>query len=64
MANSDTNNVSPPQKIPIHYFKKYLFIYLAVPGLSCGTQDLLVVAHGIFTCGMQTLSCSMWDLVP
>ena len=30
-------------------FLKYLFIYLAAPGLSCS---------------MQTLSCSIWDLVP
>ena len=27
--------------------KKYLFIYLAVPGLSCSTRDLLVAAGGI-----------------
>ena len=42
-------------------------------GLSCGTQDLwsllwhvrsLLVACGIFSCSMQTLSWSMWDLVP
>ena len=33
------------------FFKKYIlkFIYLAVPGLSCG---------------MRTLSCCMWGLVP
>ena len=36
--------------------KKYLFIYLAVPSLSCSTRDLFVVC-GIFSCGMQ-------DLVP
>ena len=30
----------------------YLFLYLAVPGLSCG----------IFSC--RTLSCGLWDLVP
>ena len=35
-----------------------------MPGLSCGMQDLLVVACGIFSCGMQTLSCGMRDLVP
>ena len=33
----------------------HLFIYLAVP--------VLVVACGIFSCGMQSLSCGMWDLV-
>ena len=38
----------------LNFFKKYLFIYLAASGLSCG----------IFSCGMRTLSCSMWDLVP
>ena len=24
----------------------------------------LFALHGIFSCGMQTLSCSTWDLVP
>ena len=39
------------------FFKSYLFIiYLAAPGLSS--------AAGSFTCGMQTLSCGMWDIVP
>ena len=33
----------------LFFFLYFLFIYLAVPGLS----------HS-----MQTLSCSMWDLVP
>ena len=27
-------------------------------------HQVLVVACRIFTCSMQTLSCSMWDLVP
>ena len=45
----------------LHFWKtikKYLFIlsYLAVPGLSCGI-------HNLFSCGMQTPSCGMWDLV-
>ena len=44
------------------YFKKYLFIYLAVSGLSCGTRDLLlwragsvVMVHGLIfpvACGI------------
>ena len=33
----------------------YLFIWLG---------QVLFVAHGIFSCGMQTLSCGMWDLAP
>ena len=33
-----------------------MFVYLAVSGLE--------VAHGIFSCGMQTLSCRTCDLVP
>ena len=37
-------------------FILYLFIYLAVLCLPCGTWDL----H----CGMQTLRGSVWDLVP
>ena len=36
----------------------YLFIYLAVPGLSCSTWDLLCGMRAL-SCGMQTLSCSM-----
>ena len=54
-------------------FLKILFIYLAVWGIGCGILDLwsllccvgsLVEACGIFNCGMWTLSCNMWDLVP
>ena len=39
--------------------KKNLFVYLFI--LAAG---ILVAALGIFSCGMQTLRCSMWDLVP
>ena len=43
-----------------------LLIYLAVSGLSCGTWDLWSLSrHGeSLRCVMQTLSRSMWDLVP
>ena len=34
----------------------FVLFHLAVPGLSCSL--------GIFRCGMQTLRCSIWDLVP
>ena len=27
-------------------------------------HGVLVVAHWIFSCNMQTLSCGMWDLIP
>ena len=45
-----------------HYF--LIFLYLAVPGLSCGTRDLQSsLKHvGSFSC-VWTLSCSMQDLV-
>ena len=33
----------------------HLFIWL---------HSVLVEALGIFNCGTQTLSCSVWDLVP
>ena len=36
-----------------YYF--YLFTWLC---------QVSVVTHGIFSCGIQTLSCGMWDLVP
>ena len=41
----------------IFYFLIYLLIYLAVSGLSCHMRR-------IFSCGMGTLSCNMWDLAP
>ena len=41
------------------YFLKYLFIYLATPGLNCSMWDLQSsLQHTGF------FSCSMWDLVP
>ena len=55
------------------FFFKKVFIYLAAPGLRCGMRGLqsslqharsLVAACGLFSCGMQTFSCGMWDLVP
>ena len=44
-------------KVPQISFFLFQNIYLAAPGLSCSPQDLLslVAAHGIFSCGMQTL---------
>ena len=39
----------PGRSTMFDFLRKYLFVYLAVPGLNCGTQ---------------TLSCSMWDIVP
>ena len=36
-------------------FLKKIFIWLC---------QVLVAACGIFSCGMRTLSCGMWDLVP
>ena len=46
----------------LRLLKKYLFIYLAVPSLSCAMR--------IFSCSIQTLGysmhalgCGMWDLV-
>ena len=35
-------------------FKKYLFVYLAALGLSCGIQDF-------FSCGLQNLNCNTGD---
>ena len=49
----------------------HLLIYLALPGLSCGMcllavayRIFLVVACGVFNCGIQTLSRGVWALVP
>ena len=45
---------------------KYLFIYLAALSLSYGTWYLLSLfaARRIFSWGIWTLNCGMWDLVP
>ena len=37
-----------------YFLKKYLFIYLAVLGLSCGMWDLLVVA-----CQLLVAACGI-----
>ena len=45
----------------------FVFLYLVVLGLSCGSQDLgpwLQYAGSFFSCSMKTLSCGMWRLVP
>ena len=39
------------------HFILLILIYLAAPALGCGMWEL-------FSCGMHTLSCSMWHLVP
>ena len=64
--------------IPFFFFLQ-LFSQLVVWGFSCGPRapqlwhmgslvvacKLLVVAHGLLSCGIRTLSCAcMWDLVP
>ena len=38
----------------LNYFFKYLFIYWAVTGLSCGMRDLLVAA-----CKLLVLACGI-----
>ena len=40
-------------------FKKYLFIYLATLGLSCGSRNLWSLWWHV-----NSFSCDMWDLVP
>ena len=40
-----------------------MFVYLAALGLSCSISDLLY-SMWIFSCNMQTLSCSKQDLLP
>ena len=42
------------QQISFFLFK-YLFIWLC---------QVLVTACGVFSCGMRTLNCCMWDLAP
>ena len=50
---------------PFYYFLKiiYLFIYLAVLGLSCNTQDVHCITRDLFRCGRRVqLLQGMWDL--
>ena len=42
--------------VSFFFFKKKLFTYLTATGLHCGCR--------FFSCGMQLLGCSMWNLVP
>ena len=44
-----------PLTFSFYFYNVYLFLWL---------YHVLVVACGIFSCGKQTLSCSLWDLVP
>ena len=74
-CDSATNLTSKhPKDIPSHSWEsskpgvcvtkttfKKLFIWLCwVLGAAWGMWDL----YGTFSCGMPTLSCGMWDLVP
>ena len=49
-------------------FKKTLFIYLFIrpgyAGSSLRQRDSFSRVHRTLSCSMQTLSCSVWDLVP
>ena len=48
-----------PSSLWFHPLDEYTYpsVFLAAPGLSCSTRDLL-------SCSMQTFSCGMWGLVP
>ena len=50
--------------VKIFFLFYYLFIQLGWVLVVAGRIFALHVAWGIFSCGMLTLSCSMWDLVP
>ena len=53
--------INAAMNIHVQVLKKYLFTYLALLGLSCGTQDHMgsslchvgssIVAHGLSSCG-------------
>ena len=51
--------------MPASFFLSFsflkIFIYLAVPGLSFGVQDLFFFFS---SCSTPTLGCGMWDLIP
>ena len=59
-------------KTELDFFK--IFIYLAVPGLSCGTRDvqfslqhvgsLVATGCSIFIAARGFFSCGLWDLIP
>lgn len=41
-----------------HFLKNVWCLFLC-----CKLHQVLVATHGIFNCGVQTLTCSVWDLV-
>ena len=55
--------VCPPQQHTSHCNKKKTLFYLLMCLFIC-LHQALVAACGIFSCSMQTPSCSRWDLVP
>ena len=42
--------------LKIYFYLFILFYFLAAPGLSCSTQDLLVTACRLLSCGIQDLA--------
>ena len=49
------------------FFLMFIFIYLAVLGLSGQKvfgRSSPNVGSSVFSCGMRILTCSMWDLAP
>ena len=55
----DPDSISSP---PLLLIPLWFFLYI----FCCGTAKhrIFTAECGIFICGMQTLSCGMWDLVP
>ena len=52
----------------LNFIKRFFCIYrddhtVLFFNLFIWLCQILVAAHGIFNCGIQTLGCSMWDLV-
>ena len=48
----------------VTFFKDYIYILKNIFYLFIWLLRVLVAACRLFSCSMQTLSCSMWDLVP
>ena len=59
------NSVSPQMSVcvsdtPSLYFFLYLFIYMAVAGLSCSTWDLSLWHMGSLVVAQEHSSCGVW----
>ena len=57
MENAWVITVVSSEEVTLVFFLMYFYLFIWL-------HRILVAACRIFGCGMQTLSCGLWDLVP